>query len=76
MMRAMRDADVRFPLTLVTTLAEAFAWCRSRARSGESVLLSPACASFDAFDDYAHRGRVFEQLAAGTGIVVLRRLNV
>ena len=31
------------------------------AKRGEIVLLSPACSSFDMFDDYEHRGRVFKE---------------
>lgn len=33
------------------------------AKSGENVLLSPACASFDMFSDYEARGRMFKELA-------------
>ncbi len=32
------------------------------ASSGDVVLLAPACASFDQFDSYEHRGRTFKQL--------------
>lgn len=35
--------------------------CRSLAPQGGCVLLSPACASFDMFEDYEHRGRVFKE---------------
>jgi UDP-N-acetylmuramoylalanine--D-glutamate ligase len=31
------------------------------AQSGDAVLLSPACASFDMFRNYAHRAEVFVQ---------------
>ncbi len=34
----------------------------SEARSGDVVLLSPACASFDMFDNYQHRGKVFKEI--------------
>jgi UDP-N-acetylmuramoylalanine--D-glutamate ligase len=34
-------------------------WCASQAHAGDAVLLSPACASFDMFDHYAHRAQVF-----------------
>jgi UDP-N-acetylmuramoylalanine--D-glutamate ligase len=37
----------------------------SQARSGDVVLLSPACSSFDMFRDYAERGRVFKALVHG-----------
>src|SRR5437588_3951426 len=35
------------------------------AQSGEVVLLAPACASFDQFQNYEHRGRVFKELVRG-----------
>ena len=41
------------------SMAEAVALAAAQARSGDAVLLSPACASFDMFSDYAHRAKVF-----------------
>jgi UDP-N-acetylmuramoylalanine--D-glutamate ligase len=39
--------------------------CHSIARPGDVVLLAPACASFDMFQDYGHRGRVFKEAVRG-----------
>jgi UDP-N-acetylmuramoylalanine--D-glutamate ligase len=44
------------------TMERAVAWARNEAKAGDVVLLAPACASFDQFENYEHRGRVFKQL--------------
>ena len=44
------------------SLAEAVETARQLARSPQVVLLSPACASYDMFDNYEQRGRIFKQL--------------
>ena len=46
------------------SLPQAVELAAQQARSGDAVLLSPACASFDMFDDYAHRARVFVESVA------------
>ena len=43
------------------TLPAAVVLAAQQARSGDAVLMSPACASLDMFDNYEHRGRVFVQ---------------
>ncbi len=45
-------------------LEHALAAARGAARPGEVVLLSPACASFDQYEDYEARGRAFKALLA------------
>jgi UDP-N-acetylmuramoylalanine--D-glutamate ligase len=49
------------PLEICTTLPQAVQAAARAAHPGDTVLLSPACASLDMFSDYAQRGRVFAQ---------------
>jgi len=44
------------------TLEEAVRWAFSRAIPGDVVLLSPACSSFDMFENYQERGRRFKSI--------------
>jgi len=48
-------------------LEAALAAAASAAEPGEVVLLAPACASFDAYRDYAERGEHFRELVEGLG---------
>jgi len=49
-------------VTQAFSLEDAVQKARSFAVSGGNVLLSPACASFDMFQDYEERGRIFKQI--------------
>jgi len=44
------------------SLEEAAVEARREAKAGEVVLLSPACASWDMFQDYEARGKLFKKL--------------
>jgi UDP-N-acetylmuramoylalanine--D-glutamate ligase len=55
-------------------LCEAVQRAIAAASSGDVILLSPACASFDQFKDYEARGDTFRELVAGlTGAKVAER---
>jgi UDP-N-acetylmuramoylalanine--D-glutamate ligase len=49
-------------LELAETLERAVETASRAAQRGDVVLLAPACASFDQFQNYEHRGRVFKEL--------------
>jgi UDP-N-acetylmuramoylalanine--D-glutamate ligase len=55
--------DGAAPLRDCGTLDRAVAAARAAARPGEVVLLSPACASYDQFDNFEARGEAFRELA-------------
>jgi UDP-N-acetylmuramoylalanine--D-glutamate ligase len=48
-------------VVMVSSLQEAVQECAKRAKSGDAVLLSPACASWDMFPNYEVRGKLFKQ---------------
>jgi UDP-N-acetylmuramoylalanine--D-glutamate ligase len=50
------------PVTSAQTLESAVRKAADLAVDGDIVLLAPACASFDQFPSYEHRGRVFKEL--------------
>ncbi|KAA6459838.1 UDP-N-acetylmuramoyl-L-alanine--D-glutamate ligase [Acidobacteria bacterium AB60] len=50
------------PIHSCETLEKAVATAGAAAHPGDIVLLAPACSSFDQFENYEHRGRVFKQL--------------
>lgn len=61
---ALRDAGFS-AFTNVKEFADAVRTAYERAESGQAVLLSPACASYDMFKDYEQRGRLFKEIVNG-----------
>lgn len=53
------------PILRANSMEEAVAMARQQGKDKDVVLLSPACASFDMFRDFNHRGEVFTSLVKG-----------
>ncbi|MFB3829091.1 MAG: UDP-N-acetylmuramoyl-L-alanine--D-glutamate ligase [Bryobacteraceae bacterium] len=51
------------PIVRSGTLEAAMQYAFEHGRPGDTILLAPACASFDQFRSYEHRGRVFKEIA-------------
>jgi UDP-N-acetylmuramoylalanine--D-glutamate ligase len=58
------QSHIRGAVTITSsgTIESAVKQASAAARSGDVILLAPACASFDQFKSYEHRGRVFKEL--------------
>jgi UDP-N-acetylmuramoylalanine--D-glutamate ligase len=67
---ALQSAGVA--LLDAATMEDAVTQANARAHAGDAVLMSPACASFDMFDNYTHRAQVFvgavRDLALSAGV--------
>jgi UDP-N-acetylmuramoylalanine--D-glutamate ligase len=66
--------EAQVPLFDADSMMDAVAQASAQAHAGDAVLMSPACASFDMFDNYEHRARMFvqavESLALEAGVML------
>jgi UDP-N-acetylmuramoylalanine--D-glutamate ligase len=61
------DLEGVVPLQRVgSSFEDVIAAARAVAKPGDVILLSPACSSYDMFDNYEQRGRIFKEMVRGT----------
>ncbi|GMP86974.1 hypothetical protein CsSME_00039536 [Camellia sinensis var. sinensis] len=61
--KTLSTNGLSIPCIRATNLEDAVKQARSMTTSGDAIVLSPGCASFDEFKNFEHRGRVFRELA-------------
>jgi UDP-N-acetylmuramoylalanine--D-glutamate ligase len=64
---APAGAPVIYPIIDATDMHDAVRRATELCTSGDAVVLSPACASYDMFQNFGHRGRVFREAVAAVG---------
>ena len=69
---ACAERGVTWPVIDATDMHDAVRRATELAAAGDAVVLSPACASYDMFDNFGHRGRVFREAVSAVGA---RRLD-
>jgi UDP-N-acetylmuramoylalanine--D-glutamate ligase len=73
----IRDAaaqhGVKYPVIDATDMHDAVRRATEMCSAGDAVVLSPACASYDMFQNYGHRGRVFREAVSAVGA---KRLDI
>jgi UDP-N-acetylmuramoylalanine--D-glutamate ligase len=68
LIRAAAEAHgVTYPLVDATDMHDAVARATAICAAGDAVVLSPACASYDMFQNFGHRGRVFRDAVSAVG---------
>lgn len=67
----IRDAaavhGVTYPVLDATNMHDAVRRATELCTAGDAVVLSPACASYDMFENFGHRGRVFREAVSAVG---------
>ncbi len=64
---AATQHGVAYPVIDATDMHDAVRRATELAVAGDAVVLSPACASYDMFQNFGHRGRVFREAVAAVG---------
>jgi UDP-N-acetylmuramoylalanine--D-glutamate ligase len=64
---ACAERGVAWPVVDATDMHDAVRRATELAGAGDAVVLSPACASYDMFQNFGHRGRVFREAVSAVG---------